>query len=119
MLNNFFRINFPYGIAKNQNDEWMAFNREYMPLGFNDVSHKQHVGYSYDNIPIYTKYKRLTENFLVDLASSEKYLSKNDKGEIVKVFLYDDATNPVSHSEDYLWDNYFKKIKKLSKLEKK
>lgn len=30
MLNNFFRINLPYGIAKNDNDEWMTFNCEYM-----------------------------------------------------------------------------------------
>jgi len=37
MLGNFFRINMPYGIIRNENGEWMAFNREYMPLGFNDI----------------------------------------------------------------------------------
>lgn len=118
MLNNFFRINLPYGIAKNENGEWMAFNREYMPLGFNDINFKEHPGYSYTNIPIYTKYKRLTENFLIDIAHSEKGLSRNESGEIVKVFLYDDATNPVSSSKDQLWNSYFKKLQKLSKMEK-
>lgn len=119
MLNNFFRINLPYGIAKNDNGEWMAFNREYMPLGFNDTSFKEHPGYSYSNIPIYTKYKRLTETFLIDIAhGGEKGLSRNEAGEILKVFFYDDATNPVSNTKDLLWDNYFKKLQKLSKMEK-
>jgi hypothetical protein len=34
-LTDFFRKNLPYGIARNENGEWMAFNREYLPLGFN------------------------------------------------------------------------------------
>lgn len=119
MLNNFFRINLPYGIAKNENGEWMAFNREYMPLGFNDTSFKEHPGYSYSNIPIYTKYKRLTEAFLIDIAhDGEKGLSRNEAGEILKVFFYDDATNPVSNSKDLFWENYFEKLQKLSKIEK-
>jgi len=118
MLNNFFRINLPYGIAKSEDGEWMAFNREYMPLGFNDLSFKEHPGYSYKDIPIYTKYKRLTDNFLVDLVGSEKLLGRNESGEIMKVFFYDDSTNPVSNSKDQLWESYFKKIQKLSKMEK-
>lgn len=106
MLNNFFRINLPYGIAKNENNEWMAFNREYMPLGFNDLNFKEHPVYSYKDNPIYTRYKRLTEAFLIDLAGGEKWLSRNDSGE------------KVSNSKDQLWDNYFKKIQKLSKIER-
>lgn len=40
MLNDFFRINLPYGIAQNNKGEWMAFNREYRPIGFNELSLK-------------------------------------------------------------------------------
>lgn len=34
MLENFFRINLPYGMIRNDKNEWMCFNREYMPLGY-------------------------------------------------------------------------------------
>jgi hypothetical protein len=34
-LTDFFRINLPYGIQKNDVGEWSAFNREYKPLGWN------------------------------------------------------------------------------------
>ncbi|HLW41248.1 MAG TPA: hypothetical protein VKY82_02635 [Flavobacterium sp.] len=118
MLNNFFRINLPYGIAKSQDDKWMAFNREYMPLGFNDVNYKEHPGYSYKEMPIYTKYKRLTENFLTELAGNEKFITRNSEGEITKIFFYDDTTNPVNGSKSELWENYFSKIQKLAKFEK-
>ena len=35
-LNNFFKINFPYGIMKNKDNEWACFNREDKPLGTKD-----------------------------------------------------------------------------------
>ena len=41
MINDFLRINLPYGIKKNENNEWAAFNREYLPLDFNDIRFKQ------------------------------------------------------------------------------
>lgn len=120
MLNNFFRINLPYGIAKNDNDEWMTFNREYMPLGYNDINFKDHVGHSYSDVPIYTKYKGLTDKVLIEIAHGHDGVYRNDKNEIVKVFFYDDASNPVNQSKDIkeLWDEYFDKLKRLSKLEK-
>ena len=34
-LFDFFRVNLPYGLKKNSKKEWIAFNREYMPLGWN------------------------------------------------------------------------------------
>ena len=120
MLNNFFRINMPYGIAKNDNDEWMAFNREYMPLGYNDYNFKGHVGDGYLEFPIYTKYKRLTENVLTQISHGPTGIHRNENGEIIKVFFYDDVTNPVNQATDNkeLWDAYFDKIKKLAKLER-
>lgn len=120
MLNNFFRINLPYGIAKNDNDEWMAFNREYMPLGYNDIDYKGHLGHSFNETPIYTKYKMLTEKVLIEIAHSHDCVQRNDKGEINRVYFYDDASNPVNQSTDKkeLWNQYFDKLKKLSKFER-
>jgi len=118
MLNNFFRINLPYGIAKSEDGKWMAFNREYMPLGFNDQKYKEHPGHSYKDIPIYTKYKRLTDNFLTKLVGDEKFIARNSDGEITKVFFYDDATNPVNNTKSELWESYFNKIQKLARFER-
>jgi len=61
MLSDFFRINLPYGIAKNENGEWMAFNREYLPLGYNDTNLKGLPGESYTELPVYTRYDNFTE----------------------------------------------------------
>ncbi|MDR6546668.1 hypothetical protein J2810_002774 [Chryseobacterium rhizosphaerae] len=125
MLTNFFRINLPYGIAKNDNDEWMAFNREYMPLGFNDVSLKEHVGKSYHDKPIYTKYNSITEKLLLELSfDGEKGVRRDSSGKIEKVFLYDDGTNPSSgydskNEEEKMWNDYFQKLKKISELRRK
>ena len=59
-LCNFFRINLPYGIYRNEHDEWFAFNREYMPLGYNSTKHKRGFD-SYSTLPLFTKYKGLGE----------------------------------------------------------
>lgn len=51
----------PYGIAKNDNGEWMAFNREYRPIGFNELLQKGLPGMDYQNLNVYTKYKPLNK----------------------------------------------------------
>lgn len=124
MLTNFFRINLPYGIAKNENDEWMAFNREYMPLGFNNLDFKEHVGSSYMDKPIYTKFNGLTDVFLTEIAfHPEKGIIRDEKGKIKTIFLYNDGSNPTNQNnkkeEEIAWDSYLKKLKKLSKLKRK
>ena len=118
MLNNFFRINLPYGIAKNQNDEWMAFNREYMPLGFNNMKYKKSPGDDYLEMPIYTKYKDLDEKIIMKIVEDEKDVERNDEGVIIKFYLYDDATNPTSNKDtkEDIWNKYFNKINILSRL---
>lgn len=35
-LTDFFRINLPYGIVRDSKGRWSAFNREYLPLGWNE-----------------------------------------------------------------------------------
>lgn len=113
MLSDFFRINLPYGLAKNDKGEWFAFNREYLPIGFNDLNLKKSDFFDY---PIYTKYKNISEKVLSNVAISEKSIRRNEKGEIDKIWLYDDSTNPLSIDKKEAWENYFNKLKKLSKL---
>lgn len=118
MLSNFFRINLPYGIAVNDKGEWMAFNREYMPLGYNSTTYKKNPGKSYLEMPIYTKYKGLTEKFIIGLIDEPEQASRDENGEIRYVFLYNDGSNPTngsSRSKD-LWERYFQKLEKLAKL---
>jgi hypothetical protein len=118
MLSDFFRINLPYGIAKNKNGEWMAFNREYMPIGFSNELSKGTPGESYLDLPVYAKYKKVSEKLLHELAISDDSIRRSEDGKIIKVFLYNDATNPQNQSKDRpkLWEAYFDKLKKLSKL---
>ena len=118
-LGDFFRINLPYGIKKNQNGEWFVFNREYMPIGWNSTEHKSSIFEDnvYDEYPIYTSYKNLDEKRLLKIAGDEKYVKRGDSGQIYLVFLYDDSSNPKNNSS--AWDTYFDKIKLLASLDEK
>lgn len=105
-------------VKKNENGEWTAYNREYMPLGFNkDVLHDD-----FKNLPIYTKYKKISNTKLFDIVGEERYVQRDSKGDIVSIHLYNDGTNPINVREKkdpQLWANYFEKLQKLSKLFKR
>ena len=115
-LIDFFRINMPYGIVKTKQNGWVAFNREYQPLGFNDTYSKPRIDINdettFEHLPINTKYPNATEKRL------DTTVEKDDKGKIVKIFLYRDGTNPVNVkvNKDIAWNKYFEKIKILSEL---
>lgn len=117
MLDKFFKVNLPYGLIKNDKNEWAVFNREYQPLGFTIREHESVPQGSFDHLPIRAKYNRLTEKFLLEIAFDvDRGVHRNEEGEIYQVYLYNDGTNPVNIDEDKLWDDYFKRLKKLSKL---
>jgi hypothetical protein len=118
MLDNFFRINLPYGIEKNKDGAWTAFNREYLPIGFGQKEFSKPRS-DYDKLPIFRKYRKLTDKFLTDLACDKEGISRDENGEIVKVWLYRDSTNPVNSrgKNSELWQDYFDKIKRLSRIE--
>jgi hypothetical protein len=118
-LNDFFRINMPYGINRNSKGEWFAFNREYMPLGWNSTEHQKSIFEDdvYSASPIYTKYKGLTESRLWKLGGTEDSLNFDEFGKIERVFLYNDRTNPQSNPR--FWNDYFEKIKLLSSFQAK
>lgn len=114
-LTDFFRINLPYGMMKNSNDEWFVFNREYVPLGWNSKKSSKSI---YDenhliDYPVYTKYKGLTDERIMKIIPDPEHITWDKEGKIHRVFFYDDRTNPQSN-EKY-WDVYFKIIKSLSK----
>jgi hypothetical protein len=119
MLNNFFRINMPYGIIRNKKGEWTPFNREYLPLGFNDYKYKDRLPESLDGYPIWTEYKSLDEKTLLALAWSESGVNRDEAGKISQVWFYNDASNPSSNDIKTHWDAYFERIKRLSKFSKK
>lgn len=125
MLPNFFSINLPYGLAKNDKGEWIAFNREYMPLGFSDSKYKTeghpNKGFKSD-YPVYCKYKGLTERVLKILSENagEYSLRYDEKEDINMIFLYNGTTNPLNHDNSkHNWQNYWTKLTMLSKLNTK
>ena len=115
MLSDFFRINLPYGIRGNNKKGWSAFNREYKPLGFNNMYSDR---IKYGEYPIYTEYELLTEKKLKQLDTNESCEIQQEGDEFL-IFLYNDATNPVNSTNSNNWDIYFKKLKILSKLKRK
>lgn len=105
-LTDFIRINLPYGIEKNEKGEWTAFNREYQPLSSNNYT-----GGSGEFI--YTKYLTVSEKLLLKVAKESNF-ERNDKKEIIKIWLYNDSTNPASNPEH--WNEYTEKLKLLSQF---
>ena len=117
MIDNFFRLNMPYGIARNEKGEWIAFNREYNPLGVKESMHiNRHPEKWY-------KYKKtLSEKTLVSLAHHpESGVLRDFEGKIIKIFFYNDKTNPVNHpgpkANKAYWEAYMNKLYILAKWE--
>ncbi|HMQ49750.1 MAG TPA: hypothetical protein PKA00_19725 [Saprospiraceae bacterium] len=117
MLSDFFRINLPYCFERVEGDKWRCLNREYQPIGVNkrDVSHSE-----FPDLLINTSYKGGTEKFLTQIIDDPARIQRDSDGKISKIFLYDDGTNPMNQARDSkkLWDSYFEKLKKLSKLKR-
>ena len=118
-LSNFFRINMPYGLKRNKKGEWFAFNREYLPIGWNSLKHQKSIFLDnvYSDNPIYTKYTGLTEAKLRALGHDKDAVRLDPKEKIDQVFFYNDRTNPSSRPE--YWNDYFEKLKILGKLKRK
>lgn len=95
-LTDFFRINMPYGLRRNEKGEWFTFNREYKPLGF-----KTNDRVRYEDYPIFVKYKGLTDGKIKKLAIPES-LAHDEKGNVYLFCLYDDATNPHDNPKHFL-----------------
>lgn len=118
----FLRINMPYGIAKSdKNNKWIAFNREYKPLGTNSSQGSFDLFGSEETLPqLYTEYKRLTDKAILKIFG-EEMVRRDENGNIYQAWFYDDGTNPNNqrnHNNKY-WSIYFNKLKALSKYQVK
>lgn len=108
-LFDFFRINLPYGIRKNELGHWASFNREYMPLGSN---------FTLGRVPlneklIYTSYKGLTDK-KIESHFKKEAIHYDANGKIETVFFYNDKTNPESNPK--YWKEYNDNIKFISQF---
>lgn len=117
-LTDFFRINLPYGIKRNDKDEWFAFNREYVPLGWNNTTNHESIykENAYGQMPVYTKYKGLTEKKILQIIKDPTAIHREEDGSISRVFFYNDGTNPQNNPKH--WNDYFEIIKKFSDFER-
>lgn len=118
-LSSFFEINLPYGLKKNDKGEWIAFNREYLPLGHTDTGIILEGKFNiYTNINSdlvsCTKYYGLTEKRLLELAVD---LKRDEEGNIHMIWLYRDSDNTVKNKND--WNMYLEKLTLLSKIKRK
>lgn len=92
----------------------MFFNREYMPLGWNDHWSRSVFKEPFLELPVYTEYVDLDENRLLTIAGNdETAIKRNNDGEIVRVMFYEDRTNPMNSPQ--CWPDYLNKIRELSK----
>jgi hypothetical protein len=122
MLSDFFRINLPYGLARNENGEWMAFNREYKPLGFNttetSIDARTLKGNSRE-LPLFSLFFGLTNRFIQEITEyDESAVNRDEQGNIHCFWLYNDSTNPMNRpdKDNEYWSIYWKKLEKIARL---
>ncbi len=115
-LNDFFRVNFPFGICQYKENFWYAYNREFLPLGFStfEVDRSNLNDEFFGRYPLLTQYEGITDKFLLKIAGSEHFIHRHDDGTVERVYLYNDGSNPQSSPE--YWKEYNQKIKLLSSL---
>lgn len=85
-LNSFFEINMPYGMLKNKNGEWMAFNREYLPLGWTDLSQQESLCSPFMQYPVYSRFPKLTDDAIRDIFNDPDLIYKDNNGQIERVY---------------------------------
>jgi hypothetical protein len=115
----FYLFNVPYGLKRNSKNQWIAFNREYLPLGWNsDEDVTKTVGHNdiYCDMPLYTSYPNLTETLLKKIAWGEDGIKRDENGNIKMVFLYGGGHHPRLGIPQQ--ENYFQRILLLSELRK-
>lgn len=120
MLSDFFRVNLPYGLMKNKNNNWMAFNREYKPIGFNVKTEiTSIIDNEENNHFFYSCYPLLFDSFIMELVDYDEDSIKRDRfGNIERFWLYNDQTNPMNQQEqdNEHWKIYWTKLELLAKL---
>ena len=93
---------FIYCIQKLEDGRFVFLNRHYKPIGFYTSEHVD-----YDHYPIALNVDGLTNKVIEKLAWNGQM-----QGE--KIYLYNDATNPITSTQNM--NAYLEKLKILSKL---
>lgn len=117
-LNTFIDVNLPYGMEKTSEKEWIVFNRDRVPLGWNKTQRLsvQHNHELYSDIPIVTRYKTLTDEIITEIIHDESLIRRRKTtNEIYSFTFYDEKTTPLS--SDQKWDSYIEKLRKIAKFE--
>ncbi len=105
-------------MKKNSDGSWFAFNREYMPLGWNNESNKESIHSERPfNSEIHTFYSGLTDKRIKDAIVYEELISRDEDGNIKSFHFYNDKTNPTSN-EKY-WYMYLETLTWISKFKVK
>lgn len=104
-LLDFRAICLPYCLQKQTNGSYIALNREYLPLGFNDRG-----SVSFNDLPVSTSYKGIS-------ATLAKKLSHKGDDDLENIYLYNDGSNPVLSDSNMA--AYFKRLSLLAKLKVK
>lgn len=99
-LYDFRSVYLPYCLKRQEDGRYIVLNREYKPLGFNTDTHV-----NYEDYPIAAKIKGITKKVAMEL-------SIDKSSDLDQIFLYNDATNPSSNSENM--KKYLKKIEKIA-----
>ncbi len=119
-LSNFFYINMPYGMKRNDDGEWFVFNREYLPIGWSNKKDERALKYDgeFGGIPIYTRYKSLSDKRLLSLAATKP--TYNIEDEIITIFFYKDGILDVNGRvmDKIKWSDYLKRLEILASLKK-
>lgn len=92
-LKDFQSICLPYCLKKQEDGSYIALNREYKPLGFNQNKHVE-----YSDYPIATAFKGITKTLA-------KKVSWEGKDDLDSIFLYDSSCTPTkskANMEAYL-----------------
>lgn len=112
MTTDFLRMNLPYGMQKNENGQWMFFNRQYKPLGCATTDFIV----DKDLVDFYSYYPKMDDAFLESLGEFGA-IDRNAEGQIKRVWFYKDATVPsVGKLDEVKWNNYISKLKMLASL---
>lgn len=133
-LNNFLKIYLPYGVAIHNDNTITVFNREYMPLGYNEIrqfcefnGYNSAGAFLETKLPIRSKLKKHPE--IVKMDEFWEEIAHDGKvhvdGELRRIFLYNDESAPLSfdfssnetaEENSRNWSAYFSRLKALAVL---
>lgn len=115
MLENFFEINFPYGMKRNASGEWMLFNRENNPMSL-----RPGMTNGWEEYPaLYNKFYGITPQFLLHLVEGcEDLLQRDEAGKIQTVYFYKTYAAPFQDGKMNLrsWHTYIYILQQLGNL---